>query len=161
MSQVGCLSFLAVLFACGCVSVPGPNLNADYPEDQAQIQLVLKDIFDAAQKKEFARLDAHHFYGPKFTKFDDFEPLARQHAVFARKSEHEGLGGITELSMKAEDLKIDVFGNVAVATFVLVYGFTAGPDVIKTKARSTMVFVKDQRAWKIAHEHFSAFKSNP
>lgn len=154
-----CLPVIAILFA-GCASVPTANLNADYPEERAKIQRRLNEIFDAAEKKDLPRLDSYHFYGPKFTKFADGQ-LSRQDATAARQGEHDGLGSINDLSMRADDVKIDVFGDVAIATFVLEARFKAGTDTIEKQARSTLVFVKERGDWKIAHEHFSAFKSNP
>jgi hypothetical protein len=45
----------------------------------------------------------------------------------ARKSEHAGLGGsIQGLSMRADELKLNVFGNTAIATLILNYSFKTG-----------------------------------
>jgi ketosteroid isomerase-like protein len=63
--------------------------------------------------------------------------------------------------MRANDLKIDVFGEVAVVTFLVNSSFKVGTDNLERQARSTLVFVKDQGTWKITHEHFSPLKSNP
>jgi ketosteroid isomerase-like protein len=62
--------------------------------------------------------------------------------------------------MKADELKIDVFGDVGIATFILAYHFKAGTETIEKTERS-LVFVKDRGDWKIVHEHFSAFKPEP
>ncbi len=160
MRQTGhLLPLVAILFA-GCASVPTADLNADYPEERAQIQRVLSEVFEAAERKDLDRLDGYHFYGPKFTKFAGEKP-ARQDATAARWGEHEGLESIHDLSMRADDLKVDVFGEVGVATFVLDYRFKSGTDNVEKKARATMVFVKERGAWKIVHEHFSVIKSSP
>ncbi len=160
MGQTGhLLPLVAILFA-GCASVPKVDLNADYPEERAQIQRVLSEVFEAAEKKDLDRLDGYHFYGPKFTKFAGEQP-GRQDATAARWGEHEGLESISDLSMRADGLKVDVFGEVGLATFVLDYHFKAGTDTLEKKARATMVFVKERGAWKIVHEHFSAIKSSP
>jgi ketosteroid isomerase-like protein len=58
-------------------------------------------------------------------------------------------------------LKVDLFGEAAVATFILEENMTTEGETLSVKARSTMVFVRGDDRWKIAHEHFSAFKSNP
>jgi ketosteroid isomerase-like protein len=129
--------------------------------EQEQVEGTLHDIMDAVQCKDFARLAAHHLYSPKFTKFDDFEPLDRQDATAAQRAEEEGLGGVENFRYRLDDLKIDVFGPVAIATFVFDYGFDADGGAMSVRARSTMVFVRDNRAWRIAHEHFSPFKANP
>jgi ketosteroid isomerase-like protein len=107
-----------------------------------------------------SRLDSYHFYGPKFTKFAA-EVFGRQDAAAARKGEHDGSAAVNDLKMQADDLKIDVFGDAAIATFILNYSFKTGTGTIEKKARSTMVFVKDRGTWKITHEHFSAPKSDP
>jgi ketosteroid isomerase-like protein len=101
-------------------------------------------------------LDSYHSYGPKFSKFA-VESVVRQDAATARMAEHAGLSAVTGMSMKAEDLKIDVLGSVGIATFILNYGFDTETERVEKKARSTLVFVKDEGAWKVIHEHFSDY----
>ena len=153
------LPFAAMLLA-GCASTPPDRLRADYPKEEAQIRYRLNEIIDAAEKKDFNRLDSYHFYGAKFTKFAPEAP-GRQDAEVARKAEHDGIGAATDLQMQVDLLKIDVFGNVGIATFDLKYGFKAASGRIEKSAHATMVFVKETGAWKIAHEHLSALKANP
>lgn len=129
--------------------------------DQLAVIARVREIFAAAQAKEFDRLAGYHLYGPKFTKFDDFEPLERQDAASARQSEEDGLGAVTGFRYDLEDLKVDVFGATAVTTFVLDYGFVVDGETIDARARATLVLVNDDGGWRIVHEHFSAFKSNP
>jgi hypothetical protein len=118
-----------------------------------------REILDAAVKKDLPRLDSYHLYGPKFSKFSPETP-GLQDAAMARKGEHDGLLGANGLTMRADDLRIDLFGNVAITTFILHYSFKTGTGEIKKQARTTMVFVKDRGAWKIAHEHLSAVPSS-
>lgn len=129
--------------------------------DQLAVIARVREIFAAAQAKEFERLAGYHLYGPKFTKFDDFEPLERQDAAGARQSEEDGLGAVTDFHYDLEDLKVDVFGTTAVTTFVLDYGFAVDDETIDARARATLVLVNDDGGWRIVHEHFSAFQSNP
>lgn len=142
-------------------------------DERRAITTRLGEILQAACDKDFERLAGYHLDSPKFTKFDDFEPLERQDATTAMKSEADGLGAVDNLVMGAEDLKVDVFGTVGVATFVLAYGFdlpssggaVASPPAegehLDVRARATLVFVREGDQWLIAHEHLSAFKSNP
>jgi ketosteroid isomerase-like protein len=153
------LSVLPLLLA-GCATVSTTDLSASYPAEQAQIRRRLDEIFDAVRKKDLDRLDSYHFYGPKFTKFAAESP-ARLGAADARKGEHDGLAAINDLSTRADDLKIDVFGGAGIATFVLNYSFRAGTNTFEKQARGTLVFVKDHGAWKITHEHFSLAKTAP
>lgn len=129
--------------------------------DQLAVIARVREIFAAAQAKEFDRLAGYHLYGPKFTKFDDFDPLERQDAASARESEEDGLDAVTDFRYDLEDLKVDVFGTTAVTTFVLDYGFAVDGETIDARARATLVLINDDGRWRIVHEHFSAFKSNP
>lgn len=147
--RVASTLLLASLVA-GCASVR----KADYPEEKAQIEQRLHDILDAAQRKDFSRLEGYHFYGPRFTRFSGSSP-ARQDAEATRQAEHDGLALLKNLKMRADTLKIDVFGAVGIATFILDYSFESGGETVRRKDRSTLVFVKDRGDWKIVHEHLS------
>lgn len=111
----------------------------------------------AAENKDFTLLDSYHLYGSKFSKFTGFS-AERLDAAIAQKGEHDGLGAARNLKMRTDGLKIDVFGNVGIATFILDYSFDSAGRTIHGKERSTLVFVKDGGAWRIAHEHLSAIK---
>src|SRR5262245_51820830 len=128
---------------------------------QQQVERTLRDIMEAARRKDLDRIEAFHLYGPKFTKFDDWEPLDRQDAEQCRRSEREGLEAAETAEFSFGNLKVDIFGHVAIATFVLDESVRVGGETITAKARSTLVFVKVENDWKIAHEHFSPFKANP
>lgn len=130
------------------------------PEDRLAVEICMHKVLDAAKYGDAELLASHHLYGPKFTKFDDMEPLERQEAEAARAGE-DGIAEVDDFHYKVEGLRIDVFGTAAIATFVLDYGFHADGDEISARARSTLVFVTDGGAWKIAHEHLSPFASNP
>jgi ketosteroid isomerase-like protein len=137
-------------------------INETYPEEQAKVEQRIKDIMSALENKALDRLESHHLFGPKFTKFDDFEPLDRQDAETTRRLEREAFAGAKEVVTNVIDLKVDVFGPVAVTTFVFDYSITTEDDEeLSMRARSTMVFAKDGPEWKIVHEHFSPFKGNP
>lgn len=156
--SVSALTFVVVMLAAGCASAPVQATPTDYPEERAQIERRLKEVFDAAARKDFDRLDSYHFYGPKFTKFSAASPT-RQDTTIAQNGEHKGLAAINDLKMTPTDLKIDIFGNVGIATFVLDSSYKTASGSAESKERSTLVFVKDQGSWKITHEHFSPITS--
>jgi len=153
------LSSVAPLVAgclvAGCAWTQREHARADYTKGRAQIEQRLQEIFRAAETKEFGRLDSYHRYGPEFTKFTDSSP-ERLDASAARTGEHLGLAATQNLKMRAEDLKIEVFGRVGIATFILHYGFERAGEDIHRRERSTMVFVLDGESWKIVHEHLSS-----
>jgi ketosteroid isomerase-like protein len=123
-------------------------------DEQTKIGKTIDEILDAAQKKQLDRLDAFHAYGPKFSKFED-DGAGRQDAALGKKGEHDGLAAVKSFNAKVSDLKIDVFGNSAVATFILAYDLDTGKEKMSGKDRGTFVFVKVGGAWKIVHEHSS------
>jgi ketosteroid isomerase-like protein len=130
-------------------------------DQQREVEQTLNEIMDAVRRKDVDHLEGLNLYGPSFTKFDDFEPLGRQDAETCRHSEREGLLGLKAADFRFHELKVDLFGEAAVATFILGENMTTEAETISVKARSTMVFVRGGNRWKIAHEHFSAFKTNP
>jgi ketosteroid isomerase-like protein len=54
-----------------------------------------------------------------------------------------------------ETVKVDVFGDVGIATFILDYSFEVEGATVRKKDRATLVFVKEGGEWKITHEHLS------
>lgn len=132
-----------------------------FAAEQQEVESTIRGIMEAVRFKDFERLATYHLDSPKFSKFDDFEPLDRQDIATARRSEEEGLGDIENFDYELEDLKIDVFGLVAIATFIFNYRFDAGAEAMALRARTTLVFVNESGSWRIAHEHLSPFKSNP
>ncbi len=139
----------------------GENVITDlFPEAQAAVERRLQEIMDAAQTKDVDRLESYHHYGPKFTKFDDFEPLERQDAEATRRLEREAILGVEEFSPQVVDLKVDVFGPVALATFVMAYDVAADGERHAFRARATMVFANEGGEWLVVHEHFSPFVAN-
>lgn len=145
---------LALLFA-GCASTPTDHLTAAHPEAQKQIQDRLREIFAAATQKDFPRLDSYHLYGPKFTRFATESP-DREDAQAAREAEHRGLNAVSGMKTQLGNLKVDVFRDVGVATFILHYSFTVGNEIVARTAKGTLVLVNDRGNWKIVHEHFSS-----
>lgn len=147
-------ALLAAWLVTGCASVHTDNPEVSSAQEQAQIRQRLQEVLTAAESKDFNRLDSYHLYGPKFTKFTGSSP-DRLDAASGQKGEHDGLGAAKGLKMRADSLKIDVFDNVGIATFILDYNFESAGQVVSRRDRSTLVFVKEGTDWKIVHEHLS------
>jgi ketosteroid isomerase-like protein len=150
------LLLIMLLVCCGCSSLPGTVSETNQSAATAQITRRVDEIFDSVQKKDFPRLDSYHLYGPRFTKFSP-SGLGREDAEASRSGEHAGLAAATVVSMKADDLKIDRFGDAAIATFILSYSVKTPDTIIDKKVRTTMVFARHYGTWKIVHEHLSPF----
>ena len=95
------------------------NLSHPYDDERAEVERTLHQIMSAARRQAVEELESYHASGPKFTKFDDLEPLERQDADTTRRLEREAITGVKEFAPDIVDLKVDVFGPVAVTTFVM------------------------------------------
>jgi hypothetical protein len=136
-------------------------LTEPYPSEQLEVERRLEDIMSAARRQAIDELESYHAFGPKFTKFDDFEPLERQDGETTRRLEREAILGVMEFDPRLVDLKVDVFGPVAVTTFVMDYVVVDDEaERHSFRARATMVLAKDDSGWLIVHEHFSPFVAN-
>jgi len=144
---------LAVIVLLLVVAGSGCHATRSSRGDPAAVEKRLNEIFDAAAKKELKRLDSYHLYGPRFSKFGA-EPH-RLDSEAARAGEHAGLTAVENVQMRARDLKIDLFGSVAIATFLMEVNFSSGGREGSSTARGTLVFVHSDGEWKITHEHFS------
>ena len=136
-------------------------LRDTFSDAQREVTSTLDMIIRLTNQKQVGELEKMPLYGPKFTKFDDFDPLDRQDADVCRKAESDMINMCSEINFSYTDLKVDVFDRVAITTFVLNEEAKVDGTMLAVRARSTMVFVHDGTGWKIAHEHFSPFKSNP
>jgi ketosteroid isomerase-like protein len=132
-------------------------INDPFKSDQEVIKKLLIDIFATAKAKDMDRLEAYHLNSPKFSKFDDGDVPDIQDYAMAKKTEEELFTSISEFDYTLPDVKVDVFDDVAIASFILDYSVVMGEDTFAAKSRSTLVFVKVDGQWKIAHEHFSPY----
>lgn len=165
MKRLAAVFVLSSLTGCTAHRQPAPpppkDIIADpFPAEQGEVEKTLHDLLEAAREKDVDRLLAFIADSPKVTKFDDSEPLDRQDVIAWKKAERQAFSSFKLFTPAISDLRVDVFGAVAVATFVLKYDIETDKDKLSAKARSTFVFAKDAARWKIVHAHFSAFKSN-
>jgi ketosteroid isomerase-like protein len=132
-----------------------------------QVESVIRAFFDAGVNKDLTALGDFHASPNIFTKFDENPPYTRQSSEEAFVHEQAAFANISDYSYQITDLRIDVFGEVALATFCLDYkgifvndySFEGSP--VSSRARATMLFVRTGAGWKIAHEHFSKFPDWP
>jgi ketosteroid isomerase-like protein len=121
--------------------------------EQAQVRARLDQIWDAAASKDFERLRSYHLYGPKFTEFKEGAP--RGDASSNAAGEHGFFSAITDLGVEMQDLRVNVFGDVAIATFHGALRAVMNGQPVGGVQQSTLVLVRQGSEWKITHEHFS------
>jgi len=154
---------LAALALSGCVAPRPPESRTrdivldEFPEAQAEIRAALTALAEAARVHNAEGQRLAHLDSPKFTAFDSNRSTVKN---FAEKLGEEvaTFSSLADLNFGWEDdLKIDVFGDVAVATTLLSFSGTDpnGQQTEVSGVRTTLVLVRATDGWKIAHEHTS------
>lgn len=128
-------------------------INNTFPEAQGEVQTALDGIFKSIQDQDIDKLLSYHIYGPKFTEFRDSE--YRFDSAGNEAYERGFVGAISGFDYSLDDLKINVFGDVAVVTFHADFRPTIAGEVHQIWGSTTLVFVKVDEQWKITHEHHS------
>ena len=129
--------------------------------DRQEVEKVVSRFFEAAKKRDFDEMASLHLRDEGFSKFNDFPPYERMGIEEDLAFEQARYTSITDLTYNLEDLKIDLFGSFAVATFyithkaLLVDSYTFRGRQFQGRSRATMILLKKKRRWLIAHEHFS------
>ena len=134
-------------------------------EDQAKAEVAafIGSFFEIGKNKEISSLMGFHSPAGLFTKFDENSPYTRQNSEEAFIMEQAEFANISDYEYKIEALRIDIIGDVAVATFYLTFtgvfvndysfeGMTVG-----SRSRVTMVIARFDDGLRIVHEHFSRF----
>jgi len=146
---------LFIIFLISCTTknkdqgdmINDPNLTA-----QAEVREAIISIVKDAEMANIDGLQAAHLHSNKFTKFGPRQ-FERQDVESTNKSEAAFFGSISEYKQEIKELKIDVFGNTAVATYYPHVTFKQNGEEKKVSGRQTFVFLKTENSWKLVHEH--------
>jgi len=92
----------------------------------------------------------------RYTKFDDWPPFDLQ-GPEALRNEAQALKVLKEYSYETRSWKIQVFGDYALAAFIIRYRGEIRDLSFEIQSRVTAFLIKDKGEWKIAHEHWSRF----
>ena len=125
---------------------------------EAQLKELVERIWVDAVEGDLEALRELHLNSPKFSKFGP-RISTRQDVKSTNINETEHFSSIQDASFEIEDIKVDIFGDVAVTTFYNNYSFIKNKIPMKGKARVTLVFLNTEKGWKIVHEHSSPFSS--
>jgi len=116
--------------------------------------------FEIGKSKDLQAIQVLHYNDKRFSKFGDVPPYLRMDYDEACMYEELYFASVSDYDFKIEDLKVDLFDDIAIATFIVEhtgmlvddYSFTG--RIMNLRARATMVFQKESK-WLIVHEHFS------
>ena len=130
-------------------------------KDRREIEALIRGFFDAGKNKDLTALSGFHAPQDQFTKFDENPPYGRQNSEEAFVYEQAAFANISDYDYSIEELRIDLLGDAAVATFYLSYSgmfvndysFEGSP--VRARTRVTMGTARTPRGWRIVHEHLS------
>jgi len=128
-----------------------------------EVTALIDSFFEAGKEKELTTLMDFHASDKLFTKFDENPPYTRQNSEEAFVHEQAAFANISDYEYQVEDLRIDLLGDAAIATFYLTFkgvfvndysfeGMTVG-----SRSRVTVVAARFRDGWRMVHEHFSSF----
>ena len=141
------------IVAFGCQST---NETTDSSKAEKELREVIKKIWSDAIAGDLEALRATHLDSPKFSKFGP-RIAERQGVKSTNATETEHVLSMSDASFDLADIKVNVFGDVAVTTFYNNYSFIKNNISLQGKGRVTLVFLDTEEGWKIVHEHSSPF----
>lgn len=127
-------------------------IGETFPDAQAEIRDAVMSIKSDIESANIEGLQAVHLLSDKFTKFGP-RTFERQDVGSTNNSEAAFFESISNATYEARDLKIDVFGDVGIATYYPEVTFTRNGEYVEVKGRQTLVFLKTKDGWKLVHEH--------
>jgi ketosteroid isomerase-like protein len=144
---------LAAMLLVGCASTAKHDLaHYPFPKAQAELREVLDGIFRDAMTGNVEGVRASHLYSDKFTKFGG-RAFKRMNIDKCIEGEVANVRAARDIELEAKDIKIDVFGDVAVLTNYIHVSYQTEDQPIQAVLRGTLVFLETSDGWKIVHEH--------
>jgi ketosteroid isomerase-like protein len=135
-------------------------VGSSFPDAQAAIKAEMRRVVDAAQRHDWEALRQAHLDSPKFTKFG--RGRARENFEEMIASEIAGISTMKDPSVDFRDLRLDVYGDVAVSTSFPLFTWTdESGERVEIEIRSTVIWVKTAHGWKMAHEHNTPLEQPP
>lgn len=132
-------------------------INGEFEEAQIEIQQTLEAMKESVRVGDIEKLISFHAYGPKFTEFKNGEP--RNGSEVNETYERGVFGSVTEIEkMDMNDLKIAVYGDVAIVTYHADYDLKFEEYLVEFNDQVSLIFVNTDDGWKIVHEHRSPLK---
>ena len=127
-------------------------VNDPFIEHQSEIREAILSIKTDIESSNIEGLQAAHLESEKFTKFGP-RAFERQDVADTNESEAAFFSSITNAKYDVRDLKIDVFGDVGIATYYPEVSFVRDGIDVEVSGRQTLVFLKTDSGWKLVHEH--------
>ena len=149
---------LAWIPLAGCVATHDGQAAArdivrdEFPDAQEAVRSAILELNEIVARGDWEGLRAAHLESPKFS--DVGTSLHRSDFEEMIQAEVAAIQAMNIKQIDWRDLRVDVFGDVAVSTVFPVYsGMDEDGGAIDVEAVVTFVHVSTPEGWKIAHEH--------
>ncbi|MEM3546251.1 MAG: zinc-ribbon domain-containing protein [Candidatus Bathyarchaeia archaeon] len=123
------------------------------PEQRAVMDVVLKRV-EAIRNRDPKTIE-ELVDKALYTKFDDWPPFTRLEGEFALNEEAKALKVLVRYEYEVSGWRIDILGDVAVASFYIAYRGRIRRLDFDIRSRVSTVLIKRDGVWRIVHEHFS------
>lgn len=122
--------------------------------DERAIADAVRAVFHAGETRDFAHLRSFHAEEPTFSRWSNRPGGELLDIAAAHEEEEAAFGALaTGTRVMPEHIRVDLFGDVAVSTFLV---HVSAPDgAVLRRTRGTLVWRRDPGGWQIVHEHFS------
>ena len=147
-----CMVLMAIAACNSDNQKPPTGVSSPSPDSHAEIRAAVMSIKADIESSNIEGLQALHLESDRFTKFGP-RSFDRQDVESANASEAAFFSSISKVKYEARDLKIDVFGDVGIATYYPEVSFVRDGNDVEVSGRQTLVFLKTDDGWKIVHEH--------
>lgn len=128
--------------------------NTQANVDESVKSVIVKRL-DAIKNKDEAAVTGLMDDG--YSKFDDWAPYQRQERPEALKNEFSAFKVLSNYTYEIKDLKTNVLGDAAIATFIIHYQAMIRDQKFDVTSRVTAALRRQDSSWKLIHEHFSRF----
>jgi len=153
------MSIAFMITSCNQIDKPtnSNNTSLSDAEMERELRQVVMKVWEDANNSNIPELKSAHLNSPKFSKFGP-RIAKRQDVEQTNESETEHFLSIMEANLVIEELKIDIFDKIGIATFYNNYSFIKNDNRVQGKGRVTLAFLRTEEGWKIIHEHSSPLK---
>jgi len=130
------------------------TLKSEASTEEAIKNIVIRRI--EAIKNHDAKSIASLVFKERYSKFDDWPHFDLQDSD-ALRSEADALKALKEYDYETRSWRVEIFGDMALATFIIRYRGRIRNLDFNIQSRVTEVLLQQGDRWQIVHEHWSRF----
>ena len=147
-----CVTLMSLAACNSDNQAPPTTADISSPDARAEIRAAVMSIKADIESSNIEGLQALHLDSERFTKFGP-RSFDRQDVASTNASEAAFFSSISDAKYEARDLRIDIFGDVGIATYYPEVSFVRDGNDVEVSGRQTLVFLKTDSGWKLVHEH--------